>query len=126
MIGVATWFVLADDPEHAWYLSDAEKRLVVQRSQMINSQTQSAQIMHRTDVIRGLRDWKVWTFCAIGFGLDTMLYGYSTFLPTIIDGLGNWTTAEVQALTIPCYACGAISVSQSSMQMILRRDADRR
>ena len=38
-----------------------------------------------------------------------MLYGYSTFLPTIIQGLGDWTTAEVQALTIPCYALGAVS-----------------
>lgn len=37
------------------------------------------------------------------------LYGYSTFLPTIIKGLGNWTTAQVQALTIPCYCLGAVS-----------------
>jgi hypothetical protein len=32
-----------------------------------------------------------------------------TFLPTIIRGLGTWSTAEVQALTIPCYALGAIT-----------------
>lgn len=37
------------------------------------------------------------------------LYGYSTFLPTIINGLGKWTTAQVQALTIPCYCLGAVS-----------------
>lgn len=33
---------------------------------------------------------------------------YSTFLPTIIKGLGDWSTAQVQCLTIPCYAVGAI------------------
>lgn len=38
-----------------------------------------------------------------------MLYGYSTFLPTIIKGLGKWSTAETQALTVPCYAIGAIT-----------------
>jgi hypothetical protein len=38
-----------------------------------------------------------------------ILYGFSTFLPTIIRGLGDWSVAEVQALTIPCYALGAIS-----------------
>ena len=38
-----------------------------------------------------------------------MLYGYSTFLPTIILGLGTWTTAQIQALTIPCYALGVIT-----------------
>lgn len=37
------------------------------------------------------------------------LYGYSTFLPTIIKGLGRWTTAQIQALTIPCYCLGAVS-----------------
>lgn len=40
-----------------------------------------------------------------------MLYGYSTFLPTIIKSIGNgrWSSARVQALTIPCYAVGAIT-----------------
>ena len=36
-------------------------------------------------------------------------YGYSTFLPTIINGLGKWSIAQVQALTIPCYCLGALS-----------------
>lgn len=43
-------------------------------------------------------------FSAIAqFGIDTMLYGYSTFLPTIISTLGTWTPPQTQALTIPCY-----------------------
>lgn len=33
--------------------------------------------------------------------------GFSTFLPTIIQALGTWTTAQVQLLTIPCYFLGA-------------------
>ena len=41
--------------------------------------------------------------------IKQVLYGYSTFLPTIIKGLGHWTTAQTQALTVPCYAAGAIS-----------------
>lgn len=35
--------------------------------------------------------------------------GYSTFLPTIIRGLGQWSTAEIQLLTIPCYFVGAMT-----------------
>lgn len=35
------------------------------------------------------------------------ILGYSTFLPTIINGLGNWTVAQVQLLTVPCYFLGA-------------------
>lgn len=36
-----------------------------------------------------------------------MSQGYSAFLPTIINGLGKWTSAEVQLLTVPCYFLGA-------------------
>lgn len=44
------------------------------------------------------------------FCVDTMLYGYSTFLPTIIRGImPNASSAMVQILTIPCYGLGAIS-----------------
>lgn len=43
----------------------------------------------------------------IGALLSDELLGYSTFLPTIINGLGRWSTAQVQLLTIPCYFLGA-------------------
>lgn len=33
--------------------------------------------------------------------------GFSTFLPTIIKDLGDWTVAETQLLTVPCYFLGA-------------------
>jgi len=65
--------------------------------------------MHKADVYEGLRDWKIWLFCVGQFGGDMILYGFSTFLPTIIKALGDWSVAEVQALTIPCYGLGAIS-----------------
>ncbi|KAK8043891.1 MFS general substrate transporter [Apiospora phragmitis] len=35
--------------------------------------------------------------------------GFSTFLPTIIKNLGDWSTAEVQLLTVPCYFLGAVA-----------------
>lgn len=109
LLGVVTWFLLADSPETAFYLSSQEKELMRIRRERQIGQTQSAQELHRRDVLAGLRDWKIYAFCAGQFGVDTMLYGYSTFLPTIIADLGKWTTAEVQALTIPCYCLGAIS-----------------
>jgi hypothetical protein len=35
-----------------------------------------------------------------------MFYGFSTFLPTIIKGIGTWSAPQAQALTIPIYALG--------------------
>lgn len=109
MLGIAAWFILADDPENARYLTDMEKQLVIVRRERQFGQTKSAQELHKADVYEALKDWKVWAFCAAQFGVDTMLYGFSTFLPTIIQSLGQWSTAQVQALTIPCYCLGALS-----------------
>ncbi|KAJ6124466.1 hypothetical protein N7471_011783 [Penicillium samsonianum] len=109
LLGVVTWFALADDPDTAYYLNKEERALVALRRSRYIGQTESAQKFHWADVKEGVLDWKIWAFSIGQFGIDTMLYGYSTFLPTIIKGMGNWTTAEVQALTIPCYGLGAIA-----------------
>lgn len=109
VLGIAAWFWLADSPETAFYLTREEKELVQVRRRREVGQTESAQKFHKKDVYLGLKDWKIYAFCAGQFGTDTMLYGYSTFLPTIIKGLGNWSTAQTQALTIPCYCLGALS-----------------
>ncbi|KAL8654294.1 MAG: hypothetical protein Q9226_003494 [Calogaya cf. arnoldii] len=109
VLGIATWFLLADSPETASYLSSEEKHLIKVRRARQLGQTASAQKFHKADVFAALKDWKIYAFCVGQFGTDTMLYGYSTFLPTIIKGLGTWSTAQTQALTIPCYALGALS-----------------
>ncbi|KAL8998966.1 MAG: hypothetical protein Q9169_002072 [Polycauliona sp. 2 TL-2023] len=109
VLGIATWFALADNPETAFYLSSEEKELIRVRRSRQTGQTASAQEFHKADVYAALKDWKVYAFCAGQFGTDTVLYGYSTFLPTIIKGLGTWSTAQSQALTIPCYCVGALS-----------------
>ena len=110
VLGILSFFVLANDPEHAFYLTPEEKNLTVVRRERQTGQTQSAQQFHKKDAILGLKDWKIYAFCAGQFGADTMLYGYSTFLPTILKALGgNWSTAKIQALTIPCYCLGAIT-----------------
>lgn len=109
VLGIVTWFFLANDPAHASYLSDQEKQLIIVRQRRQTGYTKSAQELHKTDVLKALKDWKVLVFAAGQFSADVMLYGYSIFLPTIIKGFGDWDTAKVQALTIPCYAVGATS-----------------
>ncbi|KAJ5632693.1 hypothetical protein N7490_009032 [Penicillium lividum] len=109
ILGIATWFFLADDPETAYYLNKEERALVVRLRSRYVGQTESAQKFHWADVKEGALDWKIYAFCIGQFGVDTMLYGYSTFLPTIIEGMGDWSVPQVQALTIPCYGLGAIA-----------------
>ncbi|KAF2400034.1 MFS general substrate transporter [Trichodelitschia bisporula] len=110
VLGIATWFIFADTPESASYLTPAEKALLAAKRARDPGQTPSAQAFHWADVRAGLTDWKIYAFCVAQFGADTMLYGYSTFLPTIIHGIApHWSSALVQVLTIPCYATGALT-----------------
>ena len=109
VLGIAVWFWLADDYETAYYLNEEERQLMLIRKQRQIGYAKSGDVLHKDDVFKALKDWKAWMFCFGQYGVDTMLYGYSTFLPTIIKGLGDWTTAETQALTVPCYALGAIT-----------------
>lgn len=109
-LGIFTWFFLADSPETAYYLNTEERALMVTRRERELGQTKSAQEFHKEDVMYGLKDWKIYAFCCGQFCGDTVLYGFSTFLPTIIKGINpKWSSSIVQVLTIPCYALGAIS-----------------
>lgn len=107
ILGVLAFFLLPNDPETAYFLSPAEKQAVTLRWAGEYGRTASAQEFSKKDMNKAFLDWKVWVFCIGQFGVDTMLYGYSTFLPTIINGMGDWSTAQVQLLTIPVYFLGA-------------------
>lgn len=110
LLGIATWFLLADSPETAYYLSAEEKELMIVRQRRELGQATSAKEFNIEDVHHGLKDWKIYAFCAGQFGVNNMLYGFSTFLPTIIKGINpKWSSAIVQVLTVPCYALGAIT-----------------
>ncbi|KAI1742447.1 DNA-repair protein rad2 [Xylaria scruposa] len=109
ILGILVIFFLPNDPENAHFLTPEEKKLMAARHQRQYGFTESAQKFNKSDMMKAFLDGKVWVFCIGQYGADTMLYGYSTFLPTIIKGLGSWSTAEIQLLTIPCYALGAFS-----------------
>ncbi|KAI2624439.1 DNA-repair protein rad2 [Xylaria nigripes] len=108
VLGVLIFFFLPSDPQSASFLTPAEKKLLIERERRDYGLTASAREFSKKDMIKTFTDWKIWLYCIAQFGADSMLYGYSTFLPTIIEGLGSWSTAEIQLLTIPCYALGAI------------------
>jgi sugar phosphate permease len=107
VLGVVCWFFLANDPDTAYYLTAEEKEMVLVRRAR---QTGVSETFEWKDVRKALTDWRCYMFYVGLFCVDTMLYGYSTFLPTIIRGImPNASSAMVQILTIPCYGLGAIS-----------------
>lgn len=109
IVGVACYFILPDSPETVKGLTQEERLLLVVMRQREVGQTTSAQQFHWLDVKEGARDWQLWLYSIGSFCEDIMLYGFSTFLPTIIRAIGKWTTVQAQALTVPVYAVGAIT-----------------
>lgn len=61
LLGVACWWLLADDPETAYYLNDEEKQMIIARR---NAQMGQTDIFDWKDVKKGLKDWKIYAFCA--------------------------------------------------------------
>ena len=107
ILGVLVYFFLPNDSDSAYFLTENEKKAMEIRHSRHYGYTAKAQKFSRKDMAKAFKDWKVWLFCVGQFGVDTCLYGFSTFLPTIIRGIGSWDNAQVQLLTIPCYFLGA-------------------
>ncbi|CAI6339018.1 unnamed protein product [Periconia digitata] len=110
VLGIATFWILPDNTGHSYFLSPAEKDLAAARLTRQTGYTAAAAEFHWADVRKCVKDWKVWAFAFAQFGVDVMLYGYSTFLPTIIKGIQPTASSSlIQVYTIPCYALGAIT-----------------
>ncbi|KAF2738969.1 MFS general substrate transporter [Polyplosphaeria fusca] len=105
---IVPW-ILPNSPETASFLSEEDRRNLVLMRESEIGMTKSAQELHKSDVMDGVRDWKIYAWSIAQFCGHSVLYSFSVFLPTIIDQMGQWSTAQVQALTVPVYAAGAIT-----------------
>lgn len=110
LLGIASYFILANDPFSAKFLSDEDKKLVRMRRDLdktnLGLDDEDGKVQW-DQVLEAVKDWKVIVLCIAQFGTTVMLYGYSVFLPTIIRALG-YSGVHTQLLTIPCYATGAV------------------
>ncbi|RVD80425.1 uncharacterized protein DFL_008322 [Arthrobotrys flagrans] len=108
LLGLITPFILSDEPSTASFLTPDERIFMAKRMQLQHGgAVRPEENLKKKDVIACFKDWKCYAYAVGLWGMDTMLYGYSTYLPTIIRTLGKWPAPVVQALTIPCYALGA-------------------
>lgn len=102
-------FVLPNSPETAKFLSEEDRRSLVRMREADLGRAHNVRELVWSDVKDGLKDWTTWVYCIIQYCTNNMLYSFSVFLPTIVRNMGTWTTAEVQALTVPVYSAGAIT-----------------
>lgn len=106
--GIAIFFILPNSPDTAKFLTDDDKAVLKKIHDVQIGRAHNLRHMVKEDVIDGVKDWTTWAYCFALFPTLTMLYSFVVFLPTIVHGLGEWNAAEVQAMTAPVYAVGAI------------------
>lgn len=85
VLSVITWFCLADSPQTAGYFTEYEKALLMARRARQAGFSAAWDEFDKKDVIRGLKDWRIYVMAIGQFCGASMLYGYSTFLPTSLN-----------------------------------------
>lgn len=102
----AIWFGLPNDPSTAYFLTDEQKQMMKRRASE-RVQYMGSEEFDWNEVRMAFRDPKLWISGCIQFCQDILLYGFSTFLPSILSAM-HYDTLQSNYLTIPVYIFGGI------------------
>src|SRR5690606_11876027 len=84
LLGIASYFLLANDPLSASWLDAEEKEIVHVRRNLdktsLGPDDEDGKVQW-DQVIAACTDWKVIVLCIAQFGTTVMLFSYSVFLP---------------------------------------------
>lgn len=103
---ILIWFGLPNDPANAYFLNDEEKWMMRVRNEQRRHYMGSEQFSW-TEMRIALSDPKLMFSSVTQFCQDILLYGFSTFLPTILQSIG-YDSFMSNVLTVPVYIWAAI------------------
>ncbi|KAF8586059.1 MFS general substrate transporter [Ramaria rubella] len=106
--GLSFW-IIQDFPDMAKFLTEAERKFIIQRLRNDGQFSVSGETFETKYVWQSLRDVKTWLSMFLAAGYDGPLYAFSLFTPSIINQLGfNATPANL--LSVPIYVfAGALT-----------------
>lgn len=102
-------FSFPNTPETAWFLNEDDKALMRLRKQRDAFYKGDDKFQWKW-VKAGLTDPFVYVASIAFFTSSVAIFGYGTFLPTLIRGFG-YDSFQANYLTIPVYAVGAVSLA---------------
>ncbi|KAJ5908720.1 hypothetical protein N7495_001402 [Penicillium taxi] len=100
------WFGLPNDPEKAYFLTEEEQWMMRVRNEQRRRYMGSEEFSWE-EIRIAATDPKLYLSGLIQFCQDILLYGFSTFLPTILKGMG-YSTLMSNVLTVPVYIWAGI------------------
>ncbi|CAK7221007.1 hypothetical protein SBRCBS47491_004380 [Sporothrix bragantina] len=101
------FFIFPSDPRAAWFLNEAERNVMRLRYEH-NRHLAIEDTFSWSKVLSTFADVKTYIHCVIEFSVDISLFSMSTFMPSIIKGMG-YTSVHAQLLTVPVYVWSAIA-----------------
>lgn len=105
---IIMWFTLPRSAERAWFLNEEERALMRARKAR-DARFKGADRFSWKYAKRAFTDSFVYLAAALLFASSIPLFGFSTFLPTILKGLGH-TGMEANYLSIPPYILASITL----------------
>ncbi|KAJ5222179.1 uncharacterized protein N7469_011066 [Penicillium citrinum] len=106
LCAILIWFGLPNNPEEAYFLNEEERWMMRVRNDQRKSYMGSDKFSWEEMRI-ALSDPKLFFSGVIQFCQDILLYGFSTFLPTILQGMG-YDSLMSNVLTVPVYIWAAL------------------
>ncbi|KAH2700224.1 hypothetical protein KXV84_008452 [Aspergillus fumigatus] len=105
LFSAIVFFFLPDSPGTAKFLNETERTQAVERLQTFDRTAKNR--LDRSQVFRGLTDYKNWVHTFIHFCCNFSFAGLSNFLPTILHDMG-YTSINAQGLAAPPYLASFI------------------
>ncbi|RLV84304.1 hypothetical protein JA9_004915 [Meyerozyma sp. JA9] len=99
--------LLPRNAREAWWLNGEERKVLTTRLATYSDFHQDEKFSW-SEVLRGLKDTNTVLVCLYQFCVDVTLFGISTFLPSIILGMG-YDSYKTQLMTIPFYMVALLS-----------------
>ncbi|GAA5967059.1 hypothetical protein JCM11641_000427 [Rhodosporidiobolus odoratus] len=105
--GIIFFFTLPGSPETTRYLTEEERKVALARLNLEHLGQTHDKITTRA-VFKAVLNPFTW-LCTLGYAfINVIVQGTSLFLPTIIAGLGTYTTTETQLRTVPPYIVASV------------------
>jgi len=114
VLGATVFWVLADSPREARWLSDEQRSWLVDE---LERERRADSAVQRAGLWSVLANWRVWALSVVYFGLPTSMYGVTAWLPTAVHSLLGLTaqmTGPVVAIPYLATAIAMVMVGQHS------------
>ncbi|RDW75399.1 hypothetical protein BP6252_06541 [Coleophoma cylindrospora] len=108
VVGGALWFTLPRHAQKAWFLTSKEKSLLNARTQR-DAASNEEQKFEWKYLRMAVSDPLLWTASIGLFCSSIPFFGFGTFLPTIIQGLG-YNSLQANYLCIPVYIFACLTL----------------